>query len=71
VAEADGWLRRDAAASARAADLHASFGAVCDEARCRLAAGQLDRAWELIERHGLEAGPLGNMHQELTGARTP
>ena len=71
VAEADGWLRGDAAASARAADLHASFGAVCDEARCRLAAGQLERARELIEGHGLEAGPLGTMHRELTGAKTP
>jgi ATP/maltotriose-dependent transcriptional regulator MalT len=71
VAEADGVLRGDVASSARAADLHASFGAVCDEARCRLEAGQLDRARQLIEGHGLEAGPLGKMQNERTGARTP
>jgi tetratricopeptide (TPR) repeat protein len=65
VAEADGWLGDDAKASARAADLHQSFGAVYDEARCRLTAGQLDRARELIEGFGLEAGPLGRRWREL------
>jgi adenylate cyclase len=69
VAEADGVLNGDRAASARAADLQGSFGAVCDEARCRLAAGQLDRASALIERFGLGAGPLGTLlrqQQEAT-----
>jgi hypothetical protein len=64
VAEADGWLGGDAAQSARAADLHQSFGAACDEARCRLNAGQIDRARDLIERYGLEAGPLGRRSRE-------
>jgi tetratricopeptide (TPR) repeat protein len=64
VAEADGWLGGDAAASAKAADLHQSFGAVCDEARCRLAAGQVDRARALIEGYGLDAGPLGRRYRD-------
>jgi len=71
VAEADGVLDGDTAASARAADLHQSFGAVCDEARCRLDAGQVDRAGDLIETYGLEAGPLGRRwRQTKAGATT-
>ena len=68
VAEADGVLEGDQAASARAADLHQAFGAVCDEARCRLAAGQLDRARQMIEGFGLEAGPLGVLLRQREGA---
>jgi adenylate cyclase len=64
VAEADGWLGGDAAQSARAADLHQSFGAVCDETRCRLNAGQRQRARDIIEGYGLEAGPLGRRWRE-------
>jgi adenylate cyclase len=57
--EARGILGADSALFAAAADVYASLELPCEEARCRLDAGELDRATELIDRFGLQKGPLG------------
>jgi hypothetical protein len=58
VAEAEGWMNGDAAAFARAAGLYASLEIPYEEARCRIEAGDLDRARELLKTFGLEKSPL-------------
>jgi tetratricopeptide (TPR) repeat protein len=67
LTEADALLSGDAALFARAADIYSSLGAALDEARCRLEAGDLERADELIVRCGVERGPLGARLAELAG----
>jgi tetratricopeptide (TPR) repeat protein len=59
LAEAEGWLSSDRDRFARAADLYASLELPYQEARAALRAGQLDRAETIIQRLGLENGPLG------------
>jgi tetratricopeptide (TPR) repeat protein len=43
----------------RAAELYAGLELPYQEARCRLEAGDLDRASQLISKHKLDGGPLG------------
>jgi hypothetical protein len=57
--EARAILDGDAAGHVRAAEIFASLQLPYQEARCRIQAGQLDRAHEIIERYGLKDGPLG------------
>jgi adenylate cyclase len=57
--EARAILDGDPGGHARAAEIFASLELPYDEARCRIQAGQLDRAHEIIERYGLKEGPLG------------
>jgi adenylate cyclase len=59
LTEAHAILDNDPAGHARAADLYESLELPYDEARCRIQAGQLDRAREIIQRYGLRDGPLG------------
>jgi hypothetical protein len=67
LTEADALLSGDAALFAKAADLYCSLGAVLDEARCRLEAGDLEQAGELIRKCGVERGPLGARLARLAG----
>ncbi len=69
VAEADGWLKRDPASFARAAELYGSLELPYEEARCRLEAGELERPGEIVRTFGLEKGPLGARLRELESAR--
>jgi hypothetical protein len=59
VTEAEAILSGDRERFASAADLYASLELPYEEARCRLEAGDIERAGELIERFGLQNGPLG------------
>jgi hypothetical protein len=68
TAEAEGWMERDPERFARAADLYGSLELPYEEARCRLEAGHLDQARELLQRFGLEQGPLGARLRELESA---
>jgi len=68
MAEAEGWVEGGAERFARAAELYGSLELHYEEARCRLEAGHLDRARELITRFGLESGPLGARLRELESA---
>jgi tetratricopeptide (TPR) repeat protein len=65
---AEAYLTGDVDAFRRAAELCQQFELPYEEARCRLEAGDLDRARELIERYGLQDGPLGARLQELSGS---
>jgi len=69
VAEAEGVLSGEPERFRTAADIYASLEMPYGEARCRLEAGELDRARELIDRYGLQDGPLGARLRELE-ART-
>ena len=62
--EADGVWTCDRALFQQAAEMYRSLDLPYDEARCRLEAGELDRASEIIASLGVEDGPLG------TGLRT-
>ncbi len=70
VAEAEGWLRGDPSSFARAAELYGSLELPYEEARCRLEAGDVDRARDVIKKFGLENGPLGPRLRELESARS-
>ena len=63
-----GWLEGDPASFARAAELYGSLELPYEEARCRMEAGDGDRARELVTRFGLEHGPLGARLRELESA---
>jgi adenylate cyclase len=65
VAEAEGLLSGDAERFKRAAEIYASLEMPYAEARCRLEAGELDRAREIIDRYALHDGPLGTRLREL------
>lgn len=65
VAEAEGIAGADRSALVRAADLYASLELPYQEARCRIEAGQTDRAAEIIQRFGLNEGPLGARLREV------
>ena len=65
VVEARAWLDREPELFHRAAELYASLELPYHEARCRLEAGELDRARELIERFDLPEGPLGARLRQL------
>jgi len=69
VAEAEGLLSGHRERLRRAAEIYASLEMPFAEARCRLEAGELDQARELIDRFGLRDGPLGARLRELE-ART-
>jgi adenylate cyclase len=64
--EAEAKLTGDRVAFRRAADLYSGLGMPYEEARCRLEAGDLDRARELIERFELAKGWLGARLRELS-----
>lgn len=68
VAEAEAWLSRTPAAFTEAARQYADMKMPYQEARCRLEAGNLGRARELITQFRLEKGPLGARLNELSGA---
>lgn len=68
VAEAEAWLSRTPAAFTEAARQYADMKMPYQEARCRLEAGNLGRARELIAQFRLEKGPLGARLNELSGA---
>jgi adenylate cyclase len=70
VAEVEGWMERDQSRFMRAAELYASLELPYEEATCRLEAGQLDRAAEIIRRFGLGDGPLGTRLRRLESAGT-
>jgi hypothetical protein len=59
IAEAEAVLAGDAEASREAADRYRALEMPYEEARCRIAAGELDRARELVATFNLAAGPLG------------
>jgi hypothetical protein len=65
MAEAEGWVHGDASSFLRAAELYATLELPYEEARCRLEAGDLDRARDLIKSFGLQEGPLGARLSEL------
>jgi hypothetical protein len=65
VAEAEGLLSGDAERFKRAAEIYVSLEMPYAEARCRLEAGELDRAREIIDRFDLREGPLGARLREL------
>jgi tetratricopeptide (TPR) repeat protein len=57
--EARAVLDSDPSGHARAAELYSSLELPYEEARCRIGAGHLERAREIVERNGLANGPLG------------
>lgn len=63
--EAEGHLGAGTAAFLEAADLYAGLALPYEEIRCRLEAGQLDRAAVAIERFGVQDGPLGARLRDL------
>jgi tetratricopeptide (TPR) repeat protein len=63
---AEATLTGDPAIFLRAADLYADLRLPYEEAQCRLGAGDLDRARELIGRYGLADGPMGARLREIT-----
>ncbi len=67
--EVEGVLRGDRERFAHAAEIYRAFELPYQEARCRLEAGDLDRARELIRRFGLDNGPLGARLRELESAK--
>jgi hypothetical protein len=69
IRAAEAELSGDPSAFLHAADLYATVGIPYEEARYRLEAGDLDRARELIERFGLQDGPLGARLGELTAGQ--
>jgi hypothetical protein len=69
VDEAEGVLHGDRERFAKAAEIYRSFELPYQEARCRLEAGDLDRAGQLIRRFGLENGPLGSRLREIESAK--
>jgi adenylate cyclase len=69
LGEAEARLTRDLEGLGKAADQYAELEMPYEEARCRLEAGELDRARELIDRFGLQEGPLGARLRELSTPR--
>jgi adenylate cyclase len=69
VAEAEAWVTRTPSAFADAAKRYADLKTPYQEARCRLEAGDLATARELITRYTLEKGPLGARLNELAAPR--
>lgn len=67
VIEAEGYLTQNDELLRKAADMYRSFELPYEEARCRLEAGEPDRAREIIERYGLHDGPLGALLRERRG----
>ena len=57
--EAEAWVHQDRRRWSEAAEMYKGFESPYDEARCRLQAGETDRAGELIETYRLQDGPLG------------
>jgi tetratricopeptide (TPR) repeat protein len=66
LAEAEAVVSGDPELFRKAAALYASLETLYQEARCRLEAGDLERAAEIINRSGLENGPLGARFRELS-----
>ncbi len=60
LAEVRATLEGDAVGARRAADLYREAKMPYQEARCRVAAGELERARELVERFGFSDGPVGS-----------
>lgn len=65
VAKAAAILAADRVLFAKAADLNAALELPYQEARCRLEAGELDRAAGTIDRLGIQDGPLGARLRQL------
>ncbi|MGH9167493.1 MAG: adenylate/guanylate cyclase domain-containing protein [Acidimicrobiia bacterium] len=59
LTEAGSIVQGDRSLFAQAADLYGALDLPYQEARARLGAGDLERARRIIERFGLEEGPLG------------
>jgi adenylate cyclase len=57
--EADGLVSADPGLLGKAADIYASLLLPYQEARARIAAGDVARASSIVEAHGLQEGPLG------------
>jgi adenylate cyclase len=68
VDEAEAWLTGRPTDFAEAARRYADMKMPYQEARCRLEAGELASAREIINRCRLEKGPLGARLNELSGA---
>jgi adenylate cyclase len=68
LAEAEGYVTAERARFGKAADLYRSQELPYQEARCRLEAGDINRAREIIEQYGLGDGPLGARLRELEGS---
>ena len=58
-AEAEGVVKRDEGRSREAALIYEALAMPYEEARCRIDAGELERAREIIERYPFADGPLG------------
>jgi adenylate cyclase len=71
LAELEAALDRNPEAARRAADLYREVGMPYEEALCRLDAGELERARELMEAFGFEKGPLGARLAELAQEPRP
>ncbi len=69
ITEAEAILAGDPGQFRRAAELYAKLELPYQEARCRVEAGDLDRARELIERYRLGDGPVGVRLRELGAAQ--
>ena len=67
--EAQGFVARDLASIHDAAEMYAAMGMPYQEARCRIDAGELERARELVDRFGLGAGPVGARLRSVSGPR--
>jgi class 3 adenylate cyclase/tetratricopeptide (TPR) repeat protein len=70
LAEAEAIMSRDKSLFAKAADLYSELELPYQEARCRLEAGQLEPAAEIIKKLGLENGPLGARLNQLASQAT-
>jgi adenylate cyclase len=71
LAEAAAILDGEPEAMATAADLYESISLPYDEARCRIEAGHLQRADELVQHLGLAGGPLGDALRLARGGARP
>ena len=68
VVEAEATLARDPDRFRKAAEQYGELELPYPEARCRLECGDLERAREIVDKLGLQDGPLGARLRELSGA---
>jgi adenylate cyclase len=70
IAEAEAWVSQTPARFSSAAEQYGAMKMPFQEARCRLEAGDISRARQLIIQFGLEQGPLGHRLNELSATST-